>query len=147
MIVPLLAAIGQTLMGLLLAVTAVFMILLILVQRGRGGGLAGALGGMGGSSAFGAKAGDVFTKVTVGTSAVWIALCIFASHMGSSGSSRITDAAGGSPSTMNAPAGEEGDAASPPAGGEEAGDDAPAAGEPAGEEAAAEPAADEEPSE
>ena len=47
------------LLGVLLSFVAIFMILLILVQRGRGGGLAGALGGMGGSSAFGAKAGDV----------------------------------------------------------------------------------------
>jgi preprotein translocase subunit SecG len=52
--------------------------LLILVQRGRGGGLAGALGGMGGSSAFGAKAGDVFTRITVVTAAIWILLSLFA---------------------------------------------------------------------
>ena len=52
------------------------MILLILVQRGRGGGLVGAFGGMGGQSAFGAKAGDLFTKVTVVTVCIWIAICI-----------------------------------------------------------------------
>ena len=44
------------LFGILMFATALFLILLILVQRGRGGGLSGALGGMGGSSAFGAKA-------------------------------------------------------------------------------------------
>ena len=43
---------------------SIFLILLVLVQRGRGGGLAGALGGSGGSSAFGAKAGDTFTIIT-----------------------------------------------------------------------------------
>ena len=63
-------------LGLLLSLTAIFLIMLVLVQRGRGGGLAGALGGMGGSSAFGAKAGDVFTKITVVTAAVWILLCV-----------------------------------------------------------------------
>lgn len=52
-----------------------FLILIVLVQRGRGGGLAGALGGMGGQSAFGAKAGDVFTRVTIVTAAIWIFLC------------------------------------------------------------------------
>ena len=57
---------------------AVFLILLVLVQRGRGGGLAGALGGMGGQSAFGAKAGDVFTRITVGVAAVWILLSVVA---------------------------------------------------------------------
>jgi preprotein translocase subunit SecG len=55
---------------------AVFLILLVLVQRGRGGGLTGALGGMGGQSAFGAKAGDTFTRVTMVTAAIWILLCM-----------------------------------------------------------------------
>lgn len=64
--------------ALILIVLAVFMILLVLVQRGRGGGLAGALGGMGGSSAFGAKAGDVFTRVTIVTAAIWIGVCVAA---------------------------------------------------------------------
>ncbi|MFN9877681.1 MAG: preprotein translocase subunit SecG, partial [Planctomycetota bacterium] len=35
-------------MAILLILTSAFMILLILVQRGRGGGLTGALGGAGG---------------------------------------------------------------------------------------------------
>ena len=55
---------------------SVFLILLILVQRGRGGGLVGAFGGMGGQSDFGARAGDVFTKVTVITVSIWILICI-----------------------------------------------------------------------
>src|SRR5690606_23290498 len=49
-------------------------ICLVLIQRGRGGGLAGAFGGLGGSSAFGTRAGDVFTRVTIVTASVWIAL-------------------------------------------------------------------------
>ena len=44
---PVLLAFGQTLFAILLTLVAVFLILLVLVQRGRGGGLAGALGGMG----------------------------------------------------------------------------------------------------
>ncbi len=55
---------GGLLMVLLL-LTSVFLILLVLVQRGRGGGLAGAFGGMGGQSAFGTKAGDLFTRITI----------------------------------------------------------------------------------
>jgi preprotein translocase subunit SecG len=50
------------------------LICIILIQRGRGGGLAGAFGGVGGSSAFGTKAGDVFTRVTVGVAVAWILL-------------------------------------------------------------------------
>ena len=64
------------LLGFMLVVTSLFLILLGLIQRGRGGGLAGALGGMGGQSAFGTKAGDMFTRITVGVAAFWIVLCI-----------------------------------------------------------------------
>ena len=64
------------LFALILVPLSVFLILLILVQRGRGGGLVGAFGGMGGQSAFGAKAGDLFTRITVVTVCIWIALCI-----------------------------------------------------------------------
>ncbi len=50
------------------------LMVVILLQRGRGGGLAGAFGGMGGQSAFGTKAGDVFTRITVVLAVIWIAL-------------------------------------------------------------------------
>ena len=56
--------------------TATFLIMLVLIQRGKGGGLAGAFGGLGGQSAFGTKAGDLFTKVTIGIAAFWIILCM-----------------------------------------------------------------------
>jgi preprotein translocase subunit SecG len=60
----------------LLLLTSLFLIVLVLVQRGKGGGLAGAFGGMGGQSAFGTKAGDLFTKITIGAAAFWIILCM-----------------------------------------------------------------------
>ena len=66
----------ETILMVLLFVTAVFMILLVLVQRGKGGGLAGAFGGAGGQSAFGTKAGDLFTKITIGVATFWIVLCL-----------------------------------------------------------------------
>ncbi|MBX3419982.1 MAG: preprotein translocase subunit SecG [Pirellulaceae bacterium] len=61
--------------GISIFLTSLFLILLVLVQRGRGGGIAGALGGAGGQSAFGTKAGDLFTRITVGAATVWIVLC------------------------------------------------------------------------
>ncbi|HWB07890.1 MAG TPA: preprotein translocase subunit SecG [Pirellulales bacterium] len=61
---------------ILMFLTSFILIVLILLQRGRGGGLAGALGGMGGQSAFGSKAGDVFTRITSGVAIVWIVLCV-----------------------------------------------------------------------
>jgi preprotein translocase subunit SecG len=60
----------------LLPFLSIFLILLILVQRGRGGGLVGAFGGGGGQSAFGAKAGDLFTRITIITVSFWILFCI-----------------------------------------------------------------------
>ena len=50
---------------MVIVLTCLFLICLILIQRGKGGGLAGAFGGVGGSSAFGTKSGDVFTRVTM----------------------------------------------------------------------------------
>jgi preprotein translocase subunit SecG len=52
-------------MATIFAVIALTLIGVILLQRGRGGGLAGAFGGAGGHTAFGAKTGDVLTWVTV----------------------------------------------------------------------------------
>jgi preprotein translocase subunit SecG len=64
------------LLMILLILLALFLILLVLMQRGKGGGLAGAFGGMGGQSAFGTKAGDLFTWITYGVSAFWLLLCL-----------------------------------------------------------------------
>ena len=76
--VVLLANFWHYFFGITLTLTAIFLILLVLVQRGRGGGLAGAFGGMGGQSAFGTKAGDMFTRVTIGVSLFWILMCVAA---------------------------------------------------------------------
>jgi preprotein translocase subunit SecG len=61
-------------LNIVLLLVGVFLILLVLIQRGKGGGLAGALGGAGGSSAFGSRAGDTFTRITIYVAAVWILL-------------------------------------------------------------------------
>ena len=71
----LIAEFQQYLFGFSIFITSMFLVMLVLVQRGRGGGLTGALGGAGGQSAFGTKAGDLFTKITVGVAALWIFLC------------------------------------------------------------------------
>lgn len=70
----------QTFYIILLSCLSVFMILLILIQRGKGGGLAGAFGGMGGQSAFGTKAGDTFTKITVVIAVIWFVVCMAADY-------------------------------------------------------------------
>ena len=82
-------------LGFLLVFMALFLIALVLIQRGRGGGLAGAFGGAGGQSAFGTKAGDVFTRITVIVAACWILLCILAINVLGTTTSRISPALGG----------------------------------------------------
>jgi preprotein translocase subunit SecG len=71
------AVLSQYFFGTIIFVLSLFMVLLILVQRGKGGGLTGALGGPGGQSAFGTKAGDLFTRITIVAAAVWIFLLAF----------------------------------------------------------------------
>ena len=62
------------LLNVLVVLCSLILILLVLIQRGKGGGLAGAFGGAGGSSAFGTKAGDIFTKVTMYVAGTWMIL-------------------------------------------------------------------------
>lgn len=52
------------------------LILLVLIQKGRGGGLSSAFGGSGGNTAFGAKTGDVLTWATSVVFAVFITLAV-----------------------------------------------------------------------
>jgi preprotein translocase subunit SecG len=54
----------------------VMMILLVLIQKGRGGGLSGAFGGGGGNTAFGAKTGDVLTWATSIVFALFVILAV-----------------------------------------------------------------------
>ena len=55
---------------------SVFLILLILIQKGRGGGLASAFGGAGGNTAFGSKTGDVLTWATSIVFGIFLVLAV-----------------------------------------------------------------------
>ena len=106
-----------TFLMLLLLLTALLLIVLVLIQRGKGGGLAGAFGGMGGQSAFGTKAGDLFTRITIGVAAFWIILCVITVKVLGIGGSVFTDkmddagptkpGISAPPSTEKAPAGDK----------------------------------------
>jgi preprotein translocase subunit SecG len=56
--------------------TCLILIGLVLLQKGRGGGLSGAFGGGGGNTAFGAKTGDVLTWATSIVFGVFVLLAI-----------------------------------------------------------------------
>lgn len=71
----------QGLLCVLFILTCALLIVVILLQRGRGGGLSGAFGGAGGSSAFGTKTGDVFTWVTVGLAVLFLMLAVIANKL------------------------------------------------------------------
>lgn len=125
-------------LGFFLVLTALFLILLVLIQRGRGGGLAGAFGGMGGQSAFGTKAGDVFTKITVGVAGFWILLCILAINVLGRQASLFSPTLGGSAPQSTMPMTPPGGPGAPPA---DAVDMQPATPETKPADAAAAPAA------
>lgn len=59
-------------LNVIVIIISLLLMLVVLIQRGKGGGLAGAFGGAGGSSAFGSRAGDAFTKITLYLAAVWV---------------------------------------------------------------------------
>lgn len=77
MTIALLGSFSGILLGWLMGFLSIFLILLILIQRGKGGGLTGALGGPGGQSAFGSKAGDTFTVITIVAASIWGFTCAF----------------------------------------------------------------------
>ena len=54
----------------------IVMIGLVLLQKGRGGGLASAFGGAGGNTAFGSKTGDVLTWTTAILFGIFIGLAV-----------------------------------------------------------------------
>src|SRR5437868_13729713 len=67
----------------LFILVCVFMILLILIQKGRGGGLSSAFGGAGGNTAFGSKTGDVLTWATSIVFGVFLLLAVACNLLGS----------------------------------------------------------------
>jgi preprotein translocase subunit SecG len=66
---------------------------------------------MGGSSAFGAKAGDVFTRITIVAASVWIVVCVLAAYWAGNRGDRLGDSPASSvlspPSVTSSTAAEE----------------------------------------
>jgi len=107
----------------LFIVVCIFLILLILIQKGRGGGLAGAFGGgAGGQSAFGSKTGDVLTWATSVVFGVFLLLAILLNLVANRRHELITQAESPAPQQPQGPVLPD----NPPPGGEPA----PAASQP-----------------
>jgi preprotein translocase subunit SecG len=61
----------------LLIIASVFLVIFILMQSDKGGGLAGTFGGMGGGMPFsGREAATILTKVTTGLAITFMVICI-----------------------------------------------------------------------
>jgi preprotein translocase subunit SecG len=74
---PLLAvALIMKIIAVVFVFCSIALILIILVQKGRGGGLSGALGGGMASNILGSKTGDFLTWVTIVTVALFLSLAI-----------------------------------------------------------------------
>lgn len=63
-------------LGTLFGFLAIFLMMVILLQRGKGVGLAGAFGGAGGQTAFGSKTGDVLTWATVVIAGIFLLFAV-----------------------------------------------------------------------
>ncbi|MCE5279213.1 MAG: preprotein translocase subunit SecG [Planctomycetaceae bacterium] len=68
----------DTFLATLFILVCVLLIIVVLLQKGRGGGLGSAFGGLG-SSAFGTRVGDVLTWVTIILTAVFLILAVLTS--------------------------------------------------------------------
>ncbi len=76
-LLPLLAVgILMKFVAVLFVMVSVVLILVILIQKGRGGGLSGAFGGGMASGLLGSKTGDFLTWVTIGLVAVFLGLAV-----------------------------------------------------------------------
>ncbi len=63
--------------AVLFVICCVSLVLMILIQKGRGGGLSGAFGGaMAGGGVLGSKTGDFLTWVTIGLVGVFLSLAL-----------------------------------------------------------------------
>lgn len=97
--------------GILFIFVCIFLILLILIQKGRGGGLASAFGGSGGNTAFGSKTGDVLTWATSIVFGVFVILAVtmnlIANHVDNkkAGAAPAVPGGPGSPAPISIPSG------------------------------------------
>lgn len=68
-------AFWEVTLATLFVITCVLLVLIVLLQKGRGGGLGAAFGGAG-SSAFGTRTGDVFTWITIILTGLFLLLAV-----------------------------------------------------------------------
>lgn len=75
-----LATWAQSITAFLFLTICVLLCLLILIQKGKGGGLSGAFGGVGSYSPFGTKTGDALTWATVVLTGLYLLVAVLANY-------------------------------------------------------------------
>lgn len=76
-LLPLLAVgILMRFVAVVFTVVCIVLILMVLIQKGRGGGLSGAFGGGMASGLLGSKTGDFLTWVTIGLAVVFLSMAV-----------------------------------------------------------------------
>ncbi|MHC4192689.1 MAG: preprotein translocase subunit SecG [Planctomycetota bacterium] len=69
-------SVGMKIVAVLFVITAVVLVLAVLIQKGRGGGLSGAFGGAMASGILGSKTGDFLTWVTIALVALFLTFAV-----------------------------------------------------------------------
>jgi preprotein translocase subunit SecG len=109
---------------------ALLLVMIVLIQKAKGGGLSSAFGGMGASSLLGTKTGDVLTWVTISLAVVFLALgAVLVKYYRPSEPTDLRNPPAKAPATATPGAG---DAATTPATGAAGATDGAAAPQPAG---------------
>lgn len=83
----------QSISAILFAMFAFLMMAIILLQRGRGVGLAGAFGGAAGATAFGAKTGDLLTWVTIVMFGIYVLFAVILNYVFTPGAPSLAPSA------------------------------------------------------
>ncbi|MGE3181388.1 MAG: preprotein translocase subunit SecG [Phycisphaerae bacterium] len=76
--------------AILFALFSMLLMIVVLLQRGKGVGLAGAFGGAGGTAAFGTKTGDMLTWITIVMFAIFIMLAVGLNFLFAAGKATIS---------------------------------------------------------
>lgn len=67
---------GMKVVAALFVLVSITLVLVVLVQKGKGGGLSGAFGGGGAGGLLGTKTGDFLTWFTIGLTAVFLFMAV-----------------------------------------------------------------------
>jgi preprotein translocase subunit SecG len=87
----------QTILSVLHVIACVFLILVVLLQQGKGGGMGSAFGGAGQQVFGGSGAGNLLTKLTAAFASVFMITSVSLAYIASAGDTKLKAAASKNP--------------------------------------------------